>query len=246
MVSRVSTIDQLKAHISNSGGFATKNLFSVSLPSFGQNAEEINLVCTGVQLPTRQITTSDTMLGVSQYKVGYGFMTQDVTMTFRVMNDQKIRKYFRDWQRLVISNSTKDLEYDAYNVGYYSNYVKTIKIHQLRKGLAFPVLNKSINLGLPPEIQNRLPSVGPFDFAKGEIDIDLKFGGDIVWTTELLEAYPVTVQQEAFVDDPNSGISELTVEFAYRDFKGYSSKQDEDGRNLVKAINFLGKIFNIF
>ena len=127
-----------------------------------------------------------------------------------------------------------------------TSYAKTLKIHQLRKGIEFPVYKKQFDLGLPPEIQNRLPSLGPLDFAQGEIDFSLGTNDDIVWTTEVFEAFPVTYQQETLSDQNRDGISEITVEFAFRDFKGYSSEADKFTRNTVKAINFLGKLFNVF
>ena len=248
MASRNQTIENLKSKVSAAGGFAQSNLFMVSLPSdiTGMTSEEINIVCTSVQLPSRQISTQQRPFSISPADYAYGYNTGNITMNFRVLNDQKIRSYFEQWQNRQITNNDPDRAKESYAVGYYKDYAKTLKIHQLRKGLEFPVYKKQFDLGLPPEIQNRLPSLGPLDFAQGEIDFSLGTNDDIVWTTEVFEAFPVTYQQELLSDQNQNGISEITVEFAFRDFKGYSSEADKFTRNTVKAINFLGKLFNVF
>ena len=248
MASRNQTIESLKSKISKSGGVQASNLFMVSLPTgitkLGE--EEINIVCTSVQLPSRQITTQQRPFSVSPTDYGYGYTTGNVTMTFRVLNNHGIRKYFEAWQNQIIINNDPDKSNQGYSVGYHKDYARTIKIHHLRKGIEFPVYKKQFDLNVPTEIKNRLPSIGPIDFSQGEIDFSLGTNDDIVWTTELFEAFPVTMQQETLADANINGISEINVEFSFRDFKGYKNKVDKNARNAVKAINFLGKIFNVF
>lgn len=262
MASRNQSIESLKARVSDAGGFAQSNLFMVELPQItrGPTSEELNLVCTSVTLPSRQINTQTRPFGVTPTQYGYGYQTGNVTMSFRVMNDQKIRSYFQTWQNLIIRNDDPDRAFNEYSVGYYKNYVKTVKINQLRKGIEFPVFNKQFDIGIPPEIQNRLPSLsasdlpgplgqilgGGIDFSQQQVSLSLGAGDDTVYTHELFEAYPVTFQQETLADGNQNGISQITVEFAFRDFTGYTSKADKDTRNTVKAINFLGKLFNVF
>lgn len=248
MASRNQSIENLKSKVSAAGGFAQSNLFMVSLPTgiTNTNAEEMNIVCTSVTLPSRQISTQQRPFGIATTDYGYGYQSGNITMTFRVLNDQRIRDYFQAWQGTIIQNQDPNRANQSYSIGYYKDYAKTVKIHQLRKGLEFPVYKKQFDLDFPPEIKNRLPSLGPIDFAQGEIDLSLGTNDDIVYTTELFEAFPVTFQQETLSDANVNGISEINIEFAFRDFKGYKSDADKFTRNTVKAINFLGKLFNVF
>ena len=54
-------VDDFKSLVSNKGGIARANLFSVSLPGLPGIAtnEEMNLLCKDVSLPGRQVTTRE-------------------------------------------------------------------------------------------------------------------------------------------------------------------------------------------
>ena len=97
-------IDEFKSAISSGGGLAKSNLFLVSLPTNipGQpiiSSRTLNLICKDVVLPGRQITTNERVVGMKPVKHAYGYLEDDVSMTFHVLNDYKIKTYFEARKR---------------------------------------------------------------------------------------------------------------------------------------------------
>lgn len=123
----VAKIDDFKGLISQKDGVARSNLFRVELPPFpGVTRPEINLLCKNVNLPGRQILTREKTIGLQTRKVSYGYASDDVTMTFQVLNDYGVRKYFEYWQSKAVNQT-------SYEIGYKKDYAKPVKIQQLKK-----------------------------------------------------------------------------------------------------------------
>lgn len=204
-----ASIEQLKSLMSQKGGAARPNLFRVKLPSLpGATSRDIDLLCRDVTLPGRQIMTTERQIGMKQVKVGYGYTIDDVTMNFLVLNDYGIRKYFEVWQNLVVNQTTFEL-------GYKRDYVATITIEQLKKGMALPIYSTSLGIPrLPAELQNRLPKVGPFDLAQGEIDLDFITSDQVIYKCTLQNAFPTTINVINLNNEPG-GLTELSVTLAY-------------------------------
>ena len=124
-------IDQLKSVVSKGRGFASANQFMVTLPSLGgYDTRDLNVLCTNVNMPGRQIMTQERLIGIKGRKMPNGFASDDVSMTFHVMNDYTIKKYFEEWQNKVISQ-------DSFEVAYTNEYAEDVTITQLKKGTAF-------------------------------------------------------------------------------------------------------------
>ena len=133
--SKTASIDQLSSQITKHNGFARSNLFSVILPRFeqsGQDPRDLNLLCKNVQLPSFNLATIPREIGMSTTEVAHGMTYQPIQMTFRVMNDQGVRKYFETWMNSIIPNWQSSDPTDHY-VGYYDDYVGTMQIFQLDK-----------------------------------------------------------------------------------------------------------------
>lgn len=129
-------VDDFKSLVSSKGGLARSNLFSVTFPAIPGGSptnREINLLCKDVVLPGRQITTRERTIGLTTRKMAYGYLVDDVSMTFHVMNDYGIKEYFEAWQNLAVDQ-------DTYEVGYKSDYAKEVVINQIRKGSGGTVL----------------------------------------------------------------------------------------------------------
>ena len=129
-------VDDFKSLVSSKGGLARSNLFSVTFPTIPGGSptnREINLLCKDIILPGRQITTRERTIGLTTRKMAYGYLVDDVSMTFHVMNDYGIKEYFEAWQNLAVDQ-------DTYEVGYKSDYAKEIVINQIRKGSGSSVL----------------------------------------------------------------------------------------------------------
>jgi len=122
-------VDDFKSLVSNKGGIARANLFSVSLPGLPgiATSEEMNLLCKDVNLPGRQVVTRERTIGLTTRKMAYGYLIDDVSMTFHVMNDYGVKEYFETWQNLAVDQNT-------YEIGYKKDYSFDVKINQIKKG----------------------------------------------------------------------------------------------------------------
>ena len=110
---KVETIDDLKALISKKRGLARSNVFAVALPPIaGLRSRELNLLCSSVNLPGRQIMTQERDIGLINQKVANNQAYDDVALTFRCLNDYGIREYFEAWQdRCIDQNSLEAVSY---------------------------------------------------------------------------------------------------------------------------------------
>lgn len=232
-------IDDFKALVSRSGGFARPNMFRVFLPSLGNGTSPLNLLCTSTELPGRQITSIEKTIGTVNRKYASGYATTDINLTFHVMNNHAIKNYFETWQSLVHSQQ-------SYEVNYYNNYVKPVLIQHLQRGVSFNVFKKQLGFldKVPSFLLERLPDIGPFDFSQGEIQIDLGSNDTPVYTCLLEEAYPTTINAIQLGDDQD-GIMQLTVSLSYKDWVSGRAKPND---NLGDSILGFGikKLIDIF
>lgn len=126
-------IESLKSAISARNGLARNNLWRVDLPLsivaggdiFAENNKQhLNVMCSAAQLPGRQITTNERTIGVKTEKMPYGFLKDDVSLTFYDNNDYSIRRYFETWQNRVLNQNT-------YEIKYKNEYSADVFISQL-------------------------------------------------------------------------------------------------------------------
>ena len=62
------SVNQLKAAVSKGRGLASANQFLVELPSLGvYDTRELNVLCTNVNMPGRQIMTQERLIGMKAY-----------------------------------------------------------------------------------------------------------------------------------------------------------------------------------
>jgi len=181
-------IDQLKGVASKSRGFASANQFLVELPPVGgYNTNDLNILCTNVNLPGRQIMTQERLIGLKARKMPTGFASDDINLTFHVMNDYSIRKYFEAWQNKVINQ-------DTFEIGYANNFTEQVRIKQLRKGMAFDFpIDKIFGLNL---------------------DLDIRTRESVVYTCLLKDAFPTTMNTIEFSDEQD-GLVKLNVQLSY-------------------------------
>jgi hypothetical protein len=90
---------------------------------------------------------------------------------------------------------------ETYEPGYKKDYAKTVKIHQLRK----PLIGLSGGLG--------------------PIRVNIGVGGGSVYSVELLEAFPTTVQQIDFTNEQD-GLVRVTVQLSFTNWKKVSPSQN--------------------
>lgn len=221
----MASVEQLKSLISSKGGVAQNSQFMVKLPELPfATSRELNLLCRNVVLPGRQILTSDRVVGTKPTKVAYSFAHDESQMTFQVLNDYGVKKYIEHWQNMVLNQST----YEAGFKKGANGYGKDIQIMQLKKNFSFPLFKRDLNLPtLPSDFQARLPTLGPIDFAQGEISFDLFKQENVVYECTLLNAYPTTMTEIQLNNEAN-GLVEITVSFAYDNWKSAVFSQNND------------------
>ena len=222
------SVDQLKSLITQSDGMARSNLFAVQLPTIYKSnstedafarvpilaPEELNVLCKATQLPGRQLNTVERRVGMQTQKVAYGYQVEDITLTFIVMNNYKIRKYFDAWQRLAV-------DYANGEVGYHSDYALPVQISQLQKGFSLPIYKVDL-FGdtldkIPSNIVNRLPTLpGPLgDILKtGELDLAFVTGDDVVYSVNLVGAFPTSIASVE-LNNELDGMVELSVQLSF-------------------------------
>lgn len=116
------SIEELKGLVVTRGGLARANKYRVTFPAlFGVPSKDLNILCKDTTLPGRQITTVERQIGMLTQKVGYGQAVDDVAMTFHITNDHIIRKYFEQWQNLIIDQDTLE-------AGFKKDYSHIIQI----------------------------------------------------------------------------------------------------------------------
>lgn len=151
-------IESIKAAISARNGLARTNLFQVDLPLSviaggdplaENNKQYLDVMCSVTQLPGRQITTNERMIGVKSEKMPYGFLKDDVSLTFLDNNDYSIRRYFESWQNQVLNQNSFEIKYkneysaDVYikQLDHQGNVVYSVTLQE-----AFPTTLNSIEL----------------------------------------------------------------------------------------------------
>lgn len=191
----MDTIDQFKSLVSSKGGVARANVFRVRLPSLPgvASSRDISLLCKDVQLPGRQILTNERRIGLQFEKVAYGYAVQDINMTFHVMNDYGIKKYFETWQNLAVDQT-------SFEVGYYNDYTFQIVIDQLKKGVTLPTYSFGNFLDL---------------FTPRTVTVA---NDQIIYSCQLTNAFPTTMNAIQLNNDQD-GIVELNVQLSYKNWK---------------------------
>ena len=193
----MASIEQLKSQMNKASGIALTNQFAVQLPTIdGYEARSLNLLCKNVTLPGKQITTKDRMIGLFNEKIVDGFIIEDVSMTFYVLNDYHTKLYFDAWKSLMVDEKTGA-------VGYKKDYQKRITIHQLKKPDGSGLLGQEYSADL---------SIG------GIFSAGIDFYANSIYSVDLLDAFPTSLSAIELTNDPD-GLVEMTVQFSYTNWE---------------------------
>jgi len=161
----MASVDDLKALVGSKGGIARTNQFLIQIPAvsalrlpripifenlglsfnnlfnerLGSNtptSSELNILCKTAQIPGRQILTRERAVGMQPETVAYGYTVPDASMSFHLLNDYGVLKFFESWKNSI-------LDEEVCEVAYKVDYQRDIKIHQLKR----PISNKELSLG---------------------------------------------------------------------------------------------------
>ena len=186
------SVDTFKANIRQ--GMAMTNLYRVILPSLpGANSTQVNALCKAVNMPGRQILTSERQMGMKMQKVAYGYASDDVTLQFHLLQDYGVKTYFDTWQKLAINQ-------DDQRANYKKEYSYDVIIQQLRKD-AIIDLGFNVNLGI-----------------LGDFGADIITPDQVSFTCILEDAFPTTVNAIDFSNDADQ-MGELSVQLSYTNWR---------------------------
>ena len=220
------SIDTIKSLVTSGGGLARPNRFHVELPSIpgnSMNTRDLSDLCRTATIPSKQITTDERKIGMTTEKIAYGYLVDDVNINFLVLNDYKVKRYFDDWKGLIIDEET-------HTVGYKTDYQKRVVIHQL--ATAVPSITAGLGLKVGPLSKKISRSFAPFP----QVQITTP-----VYSVELINAYPITVQALEFNNEPD-GILEMSVQFAYTNWRVIKSSQRKLNIDLPGGFDFEANI----
>ena len=148
----------------------------------------LNILCTRASLPGKQILTHDRRINMQFEKVAYTFGVDDVSLSFLLTNDYSAKVYFDNWRKKIINEETL-------TVNYKTEYQESVRIHQLKRPIA-----PSINRG------------------GGSNRLDVNIREDTVYSVELIDAFPTTLQAIEFTNELDA-IAEFTVQMSYTNFR---------------------------
>lgn len=138
----------LNTDLESLAGNAARSLISggsLSVSSFIDDPRDMYLFCESVQMPGRQVTTTEHFTGMKAIKKPYAFLNEDVAMTFNLTNDFYIYKYLKSWMDLVIP---QDSETDFF-LNFKENYTTDIIIQQMGNTDYIPVYSVVLRNAYP-------------------------------------------------------------------------------------------------
>ena len=146
----MSNIEDLKALISKKGGLAKANRFRViftppvqtlfnldgqqvissvisgnfTAKNLINDPRDINLLCDAVSIPGKQISTLDYQAEKQSIKIPYGYIHDDISLSFLLTNDYYMKTVFDTWINSIINMET-------YTVAYKKDITCDVIIQQL-------------------------------------------------------------------------------------------------------------------
>jgi hypothetical protein len=123
----MSTVNQLRSVITKSQGMAKGNRYRVLFSA--ARSEYLNILCDSVNIPGRQIITQDFFTDMKGIKTPYGFVNEEVSISFLLGNDWYAWDYLKAWQNSTI-NQIDSLR-GAYTVNFRDQYTRQVVIEHL-------------------------------------------------------------------------------------------------------------------
>jgi hypothetical protein len=245
----MNSIENLKGLVGKGQGLARPNLYRVILPSviggvglpivgelinrgLGKlkssiQSEDINMLCSAVNMPGRNFSMHERQIGLVRRRVAYGFNVEDITLTFRVLNDYKIKEYFEAWQNTAVK--TEETGSERYELGYYNDYTHDVIIQGLTNS--------------PDADYDKLLKLSYTGLDRTSIGLALSGGEAVTYTCLLENAYPTSVQAINFSDLQSDQIVELNVQLSYKDWKRKPSNKEDIKETLRNRIVDYSKDF---
>jgi len=199
-----NSVDELKALVNTKLGFARPNRFLVTLPSFGGGGL-FGIFTDGASPRELNILCSNASLPskvvlTNDRRIGMEY--QKMAYSYAVDDVSMTFYLMNDYGVKEYFDTWRNIviNEDRMESNYKNEYARTVTIHQLRQPL----------VGFTKQ-------VGPIRFGGG-------IGGGTVYSVDLLEAFPI-VSSAIELNNELDGLVQLTVNFAYTNWKRSSSTQ---------------------
>jgi len=146
------------------------------------SGRDLDLLCKNASIPGKQIATMDRNTGAFPEKIAYGYLVDDISLTFHILNDYGVVRFFDAWRKSIINEDTGE-------IGYKSDYARDVKIHQLRKpipnsdqGLISEIILGDETMVYSITLEDAFPTtVQPIEFVN-ELDGISEFGVQLSYT----------------------------------------------------------------
>ena len=181
------------------------------------NAAYLNLYCDSVNLPSKQVTTSQITTIGSAYNYATSSAFSQIDMTFILPRNHKTRMIFERWINLMSPDSNQYTE-------YYENYVcPHLYIFKWERG-------GGEKLTLPEAIRNFLRKIGV-----KISDVERYRDDQLVGIYDIQNAFPYNIGSMTLSNE-KSQLLKLNVGFYYERYRFYGSdKLDNLGRSYLST-----------
>ena len=199
-------VNQFSAEIAKTGVARTSN-FLVEIGAPGNLLNEVSrsmpLRIEQVSIPSRTLTTFTQNYYGPPREIPYRYTSSPVSLTILLSEDMREREFFMQWQDLFVgTRRVKQTNPTAiYDCGYFKECVGSVTIKQYGESPSSQGRNQSSSLlGDIKDVAdtfgiNSSAILNPFGFdvfgIAGKENLNLKH----LYTIELVEAYPITVNE---------------------------------------------------
>jgi len=221
----MSSIDQLKSLATSKLGFARTNQFLVNLPtefSGGGFLSQLTSVLTGgtlgggdLNLLCSQAVLPGKQILTSDRRIGMEF--QKIAYGYAVQDVSLTFYALNDYgiRKYFDSWKSRIIDEATHKPAYKAEYVSPVKIHQLRK----PIFNLGVDIG--------------------PIDLNLGIGGSTIYSVELIDAFPTTINAVE-LNNELDGLVQVSVELSYTNW----TTRTGGPLGIVQAFGGLNSIFS--
>lgn len=198
----MASIDELKSLASRRNGFARPNQFLVELPAIG------GISPNEMNILCTRASLPDKQILTADRKISMEF--EKIAYGYAV-NDVAFAFYaLNDYgpRKYLDAWRNRVIDEETLEVGYKVDYEFPIKIHQLKK----PVAGFSRNIG--------------------PLNISLDIGGGSVYSVELINAFPTTIQSIDFSNELD-GLVEISTQVSFTNWKVIEPSQNFINANIA-------------
>jgi len=126
----ILSIDELKGIINNRD-IAKGNRFRFEVFADNLNiVRDLSLLCQRINMPGKQLLSTDRRVGLSFQKIAYGYASEDVNVSFLLTGDMYAKDVFEAWQQSAVMS---DEQFDFHVPRFKNEYTHDSRITAIDK-----------------------------------------------------------------------------------------------------------------